>query len=183
MKSSETGVLKKSDIYFSSPSVVAKKLYFHPISVGHFFCNKNYHLIRKNYESLLIAHIVDGTFTFVKNDKHITARKGDTVILDCYKSHEFYTNDGFELIWVYVSGANCLDLYKEIEKNEGNLIKCNDIDYIKNLMFRIFDEISSENPPTELNISLDIYKLFIELLNPMSIHSKGQNSYEEIIQD
>lgn len=85
MKSTELGVLKKSEVYFSSPSQTAKKLYYYPVSAGHFFCVKGYHLIRNNYNSLLITHIIDGTFTFVKDGKHTTARAGDTVILDCYK--------------------------------------------------------------------------------------------------
>ncbi|MGN1348391.1 MAG: AraC family transcriptional regulator, partial [Acutalibacteraceae bacterium] len=93
MKSSETGVLDKSEVYFSSPSQTAKKLYYYPISAGHFFCVKGYHLIRKSYDSLLITHILEGTFTYIQDGNHITARPGDTVILDCYKPHEYYTDN------------------------------------------------------------------------------------------
>lgn len=183
MKSTETGVLKKSEVYFSSPSQTAKKLYYYPISAGHFFCVKGYHLIRKNYNSLLITHIINGTFTFVKDDKHITARAGDTVILDCYQPHEYYTNDNFESIWIHIGGANSFDLFEEIEKAEGNLVKCRDINHVKKLLFRIYDSISGVNPPSELNMSLDIYKLFAELLNPQSIRSKGESDYEDNMQE
>lgn len=183
LKSTEHGVLKKSEVYFSSPSQTAKKLYYYPISAGHFFCVKGYHLIRKNYNSLLITHIIDGTFTFVKDGKHITARAGDTVILDCYQPHEYYTNDSFESIWIHLSGANSFELFEEIEKGDGNLVKCRDIHHVKKLLFRIYDSISGVNPPSELNISLDIYKLFAELLNPQSIKSKGEANYEENIQE
>lgn len=183
MKSSERGVLKKSEVYFSSPSQTAKKLYYYPISAGHFFCVKGYHLIRKNYNSLLITHIINGTFTFVKEDKHITARAGDTVILDCYQPHEYYTNDSFESIWIHISGANSFELFQEVEKSEGNLVKCRDIQHVKKLLFRIFESISGVNPPSELNMSLDIYKLFAELLNPQSIKSKGEANYEDNIQE
>ncbi len=183
LKSTEHGVLKKSEVYFSSPSQTAKKLYYYPISAGHFFCVKGYHLIRKNYNSLLITHIIDGTFTFVKDGKHITARAGDTVILDCYKPHEYYTNDCFESIWIHISGANSFELFEEIEKTEGGLVKCRDINHVKKLLFRIYDGISGVNPPSELNMSLDIYKLFAELLNPQSIKSKGEGNYEENIQE
>lgn len=181
MKSTEHGVLKKSEVYFSSPSQTAKKLYYYPISAGHFFCIKGYHLIRNNYNSLLITHIINGTFTFVKDGKHITAKAGDTVILDCYQPHEYYTNDNFESIWIHISGANSLELLQEIEKNEGNLVKCRDIQHVKKLLFRIFESISGVNPPSELNMSLDIYKLFAELLNPQSIKSKGAENYEDNI--
>lgn len=183
MKSTETGVLKKSEVYFSSPSQTAKKLYYYPISAGHFFCIKGYHLIRNNYNSLLITHIIDGTFTFVNDGKHITAHAGDTVILDCYKPHEYYTDDRFESIWIHISGANSFALFEEIERAEGNLVKCRDIHHVKKLLFRIYDSISGVNPPSELNISLDIYKLFAELLNPQSIKSKGESDYEDNIQE
>lgn len=182
MKCNEKGVLKKSEVYFSSPSQTAKKIYFYPISAGHFFCVKDYHLVRKNYNSLLITHILDGTFTYIKDGKHTTAHKGDTVILDCYKPHEYYTNDSFESIWVHIAGANSYELFEEIERSDGNLIKCKDIQHVERLLFRIFNGIKSDNPPTELNLSLDIYKLFAELLNPQSAKSKGENSYEDCVQ-
>ncbi len=183
MKSTELGVLKKSEVYFSSPSQTAKKLYYYPISAGHFFCIKGYHLIRDNYNSLLITHIIDGTFTYIKDGKHITARAGDTVILDCYKPHEYYTNDSFESIWIHIAGANSFELFEEVEKTDGNLVKCRDINHVKKLLFRIYDSISGVNPPSELNISLDIYKIFAELLNPQSIKSKGESNYEDSILD
>lgn len=183
MKSTELGVLKKSEVYFSSSSQTAKKLYYYPISAGHFFCIKGYHLIRDNYNSLLITHIIDGTFTYIKDGKHITARAGDTVILDCYKPHEYYTNDSFESIWIHIAGANSFELFEEVEKTDGNLVKCRDINHVKKLLFRIYDSISGVNPPSELNISLDIYKIFAELLNPQSIKSKGESNYEDSIQD
>ncbi len=183
MKSNETGVLKKSEVYFSSPSQIAKKLYYYPISAGHFFCNKNYHLVRNNYNSLLITHILDGTFTYIKDGKHITAQKGDTVILDCYKPHEYYTDNTMEFIWIHVAGANAFELFEEIERKDGNLVKCKDTEHVKKLLFRIFNGIKSDNPPSELSLSLDIYKLFAELLNPQSTKSKGESSYEDCIQE
>lgn len=182
MKSSETGVLQKSEVYFSTPSQTAKRLYYYPISAGHFFCVNGYHLIRKNYNSLLVTHILDGTFTYMKDEKSVTARKGDTVILNCYKPHEYYTTDSFESVWVHLAGANSLALFEEIEKNEGNTVKCKDVQHMRKLLFRIFDGLSSSYPPTELNLSLDIYKIFTELLNPQSIKNKGENNYEDRIQ-
>lgn len=181
MKCNETGVLKKSEVYFSSPSQTAKKIYFYPISAGHFFCNSKYHLIRDNYNSLLITHILNGSFTYVKDGKHVTARKGDTVILDCYKPHEYYTNDSFESVWIHISGANSTDIFNEIESTEGNLIKCKDVQHLRKLLFRVFESMKGETPTTELNYSLDIYKIFTELLNPQSAKTKGEISYEDSV--
>ena len=182
LKSNEQGVLRKSEVYFSSPSQTAKKLYYYPISAGHFFCINGYHLIRKNYNSLLITHILDGNFTYVKNGKHTTAHKGDTVILDCYNPHEYYTENGFESIWIHVSGSNSYELFEEIEKSNGTLIKCKDIHYVEKLLFRIYDSIKGDTPPSELRISVDIYKLFAELLNFQTTKSLGENNYEDTVQ-
>lgn len=182
MKCNEAGVLKKSEVYFSSPSQTAKKIYFYPISAGHFFCVEGYHLVRKNYNSLLITHILDGSFTYINDGKHITAHKGDTVILDCYKPHEYYTNDSFESIWIHIAGANSYELFEEIERSDGNLIKCKDVQHLRKLLFRVFDGMKGDYPTTELSVSLDIYKIFTELLNPQSTKSKGESSYEDSIQ-
>lgn len=182
MKCNETGVLRKSEVYFSSPSQTAKKIYFYPISAGHFFCVEGYHLVRKNYNSLLITHILDGSFTYIKDGKHITAHKGDTVILDCYKPHEYYTNDSFESIWIHIAGANSYELFEEIERSEGNLVKCKDVQHLRKLLFRVFDGMKGDYPTTELSVSLDIYKTFTELLNPQSTKSKGKSNYEDSIQ-
>lgn len=183
MKSSETGVLKKSDLYFSSPSPTAQKLYYYPISTGHFFCENGYHLVRDNYNSLLITHIIRGEFTFLNDGKEVTARKGETVVLDCFQPHEYFTKSSFESIWIHINGFNCLGLYREITKNEGNVLRCSDPDKVEKLLFRIFANISADQKPSEIVMSLDIYKLFTELSNPLHISSKNQASYEESVQE
>lgn len=181
MKCNETGVLPQSEVYFSSPSQTAKRLYFYPISAGHFFCDGSYHLVRENYNSLLITHIIDGTFTYIKDGKHTTARKGDTVILDCYKPHEYYTKESFESIWIHIAGANSYDIYEEIEKDDGNLVKCKDAQHLEKLIFRVFNTMKNEATANELNYSLDIYKIFTELLNPQALRKKGEISCEESV--
>lgn len=183
MKSSERGVLKKSNFFFSTPSQTAKNLYYYPVSSGHFFCVKGYHLVRKNYDSLLITYIIDGSFTFILDGKHITAHKGDTVILDCYKPHEYYTNDSFESIWVHFGGANSREFYNEIVKNSGNLIKCTDPDHVKRLLFRIYNNIAENTTASEINHSLDLYKLITELATRQMINSKSKVSYEDQIHE
>ncbi|MGN0447673.1 MAG: AraC family transcriptional regulator [Acutalibacteraceae bacterium] len=183
MKSIEPGVLDKSEVYFSTPSQTAKKLYYYPISAGHYFCVKGYHLIRENFDSVLITHILEGTFTYIKDGNPVTAHTGDTVILDCFKPHEYYTDNSFESIWVHISGGNSFELFKEIERSIGNTVKCKDTPHVKKLLFRLFDCICQKKIATELDMSLDIYKLFTELLNPHSPKAKGESSYEESIQD
>ncbi|HIS04536.1 MAG TPA: helix-turn-helix transcriptional regulator [Candidatus Fimenecus stercoravium] len=183
MKSSESGVLRKWDLYFSTPSPTAKRLYFYPISAGHFFYSKNYHLVRENYDSFLVLYVIDGTFTFVKDGKHITAREGDTVFLDCRVPHEYYTKDHLESIWVHFAGSNSEQLYTEITKVSGCLLKCSDREHVRRLLFRLFSGISGENPVSEMQLSLDVYKLLAELSSPSTVRGKNKESYEDSVQE
>lgn len=43
--------------------------------------------------------------------------------------------------------------------------------------------MASDNKPSEINWSLDIYKILAELLNPLHISIKNNTSYEDSIQD
>ncbi len=177
-----TGVLEKSELYFSSPSQTAKNIYYYAVSSGHFFCDKNYRLVRESFESLLILYVANGTFTFVNgNGRHLTAKSGDTVILDCYSPHEYYTADTLESLWVHVCGGDSRKLYGEIVKAHGNILHCKDCDYVKCLISRIIDGMSGKTPPTENAVSLNIYKLFLELLNPLSAGS-GETKNEDNIE-
>lgn len=182
MKSTEYGVLELSDLYFFSPSQIAKKLHFYPVSAGHFFCVKGYHLIRSSYDSLLITHIIRGSFTYVKDGRHITAYTGDTVILDCYREHEYYTDDSFESVWIHFSGSNCLNLYNEIERTSGNTIHCRDPHLMEGLLFRIFDAISGQQTMTEATLSLELYRILTELLTPDTPSEKQVGRYDTLIQ-
>ena len=179
MKSDETGVLNTSDLYFSSPSPTAKRLYYYPISAGHFYCTANYHLIRKNYNSLLITHIINGQFTFIANGRHITAKQGDTVLLDCFHPHEYYTNDSFESIWVHFNGPDCLDWYHEIIRNEGNLIQCGNPEQIADLIFRLYDGIRMEDTAPEIDLSLNLYRLLAEFSHPL--HNEENNPRRQAV--
>ncbi|MBQ8185696.1 MAG: helix-turn-helix domain-containing protein [Clostridia bacterium] len=183
MKSTEHGVLETSDLYFCSPSQIAKKLHFYPVNSGHFFCVKGYHLIRANYDSLLITHIIRGSFTYVKDGKHSTAYAGDTVILDCYREHEYYTNDSFESVWVHFSGSNCLSLYHEIERTAGNTVRCRDPRLTEGMLFRIFDSMSGASPMTEPALSLELYRILTELLTPDAPSEKHTGRYDTLIQE
>ncbi len=183
MKTNETGVIEKSDLYFSSPSPTAKRLYFYPISAGHYYCEKNYRLVRESFNSIFITYIIDGSFTYVLGGNHVAAHKGEVVILNCFKPHEYYANNYFESIWVHIDGQNCLDFYKEITKNEGNTIKCSDAQHVQSLLFRLFDNVKNEKNSNEVNMSLDIYKLLTELSNPVHISTNNNTSYEESIME
>ena len=173
------GILSDSEIYFFSPSPRAKRLCYTPVCVGHFNCDSNYHLKRECFDSILLVRIIDGAFIFRdENGELVTAKKNDTVIIDCYKPHEYFAKDKLEFIWVHIDGANCRDIYHEIVSVDGNISKSARCGYIKERMYKIFDGVKNSSA-TEQELSFAIYELLLELLNP-SI-AKDKALYEENI--
>ena len=178
MKQFGPGILGNSEIVFSSSTAKAKKIYYNVLCAGHFYCDEKYHLKRDNYDSFLILYVADGKFTFIDKGNQFTAEKGDTVILDCYKSHEYFTNDYLESYWVHIEGANCRDFYNEITEN-GSIIKGNENSRIKERIIRLFKGVDHSVHESEL--SLEVYKLFLEMTNPAIRSVKGETPHRENI--
>ena len=179
MKQIGPGILGNSEIVFSSSTAKAKKIYYNVLCAGHFYCDEKYHLKRDNYDSFLILYVADGKFTFIDKGNQFVAEKGDTVILDCYKSHEYFTNDYLESYWVHIEGANCRDFYNEITGN-GNIIKDNENSRIKERIIRLFKGV--DHSVHESEMSLEVYKLFLEMTNPAIRSVKDETPHRENIQ-
>lgn len=183
MKCIATGVLEKSRLFFSTPSGFAESNYYNAISSGHFYCDKNYHLVRDGFESFLILYVISGSFTFVNGEgRHIVAKKDDTVFLDCYSKHEYYSTGDLETVWVHIRGADSLKFYKEIIKNNGNIICCKNTEQVKASIMRIVDSMGNSADYSEVEISLEIYKLFLQLLNPVSFKMTASQQKDEGIE-
>lgn len=140
--------------------------------MGHFFCDNNYHLTRDNYDSILLILVKDGSFTFRdSNGEFVTANKNSMVILDCYESHEYYTNDYTEFLWMHIDGANSREFCSEIVNINGNLVSGSIFSEAERLFLKIYNA-SKEN---EREISLLIYRLLTQLVssNKTEIDNKG----------
>lgn len=179
MKQIGPGILENSEIVFSSSSAKAKKMYYNVLCAGHFYCDNHYHLVRDNYDSFLILYVADGTFTFADNGNYLTAEKGDTIVLDCYRPHEYFTSDYLESFWVHIEGVNCCDFYDEIVGQNGNIIRQNEKSRIKERIIRLFKGI--ERSFAESDLSLEVYKLLLELQKPVTIKAKDEIVYSENI--
>lgn len=168
---------------FLLPSQTAKRLYFYPISTGHFFAVNGYHLVRNDYDSLLITHIIRGLFTYVKDGKHSTAHSGETVILDCFKEHEYYTRDSFESIWVHLNGSNCVNLYHEIENMAGNTVCCKSPQLVEEILFNVHNVLGGEKTMPESRLSMELYHLMTELLLVQSPSDNQAMRYDSLVRD
>ncbi len=165
MKQIGEGILPNSQIQFFSRSAVVKKLYYNILCVGHFFCDSNYHLVRENYDSILLILVKDGTFKFRDNNgDFVTAQKNSIVIIDCFEPHEYYTEDYTEFLWMHIDGVNSREFCNEIININGNLIKDSAFSETERLFLKIFNGLE-DNSITESEMSSFIHRFLVQLVS------------------
>ncbi len=177
MKPTEHGALSNSSIRFYSPSPITENLYFYLISSGHYFCDENYLIVRENFDSFLIAHISEGELHITVEDKTYIAQKDDTVIINCLDPHIYYSVNSCEFLWIHINGSNSSEICDSIIKSRGNVIKCTNSEYIKKLITRL-DDFGNDS---EINNSLDIYKLLLNLQSSQGANAHLSENLADII--
>lgn len=164
MISFEPGVLEPSDYYIYTASSQAKKVFFYPLCTGHFYYSSNYYLHRKTYDSFLLMYMIKGECMIEIDDQTFTANENQIVFLDCYKPHKYYTNTGWEAVWLHFDGPMAREYYNLIT-NQSNIILSLKDNYIfsKNLnkIYQLFKENVSIK---EALISQYVTTLLTELL-------------------
>ncbi len=164
MKQNGQGVLPHSEIYFSSPSARAKKLFYHILCAGHFFCDEAYCVKRDSYDSFLILYVLNGSCSFINEEgAEVTARENETVIIDCYKPHFYCTHDSLESVWVHVAGCNIREMCESIISEQGSIVRIKDYGRIKSSFLSLFDAIRTDGKMSEAEASVEIYKLILSL--------------------
>lgn len=181
MRSRENLVNEKSEYFVYTPSKLAKDLFFYPLAIGHYFYEKDYFLYRNSYDSYLIMLIKDGSCVVVTNERTYTARKGDVVFLDCYQPHSYYTNEGFEALWVHFDGMQSQGYYKFLMEKSGNLIALKDELRFEDVFYQLYRPFQKKNTGREVEMSREITGLLTELALAAE-KLDGDNGHSRIVE-
>ncbi len=122
MKQMVGHVLPISQVYFATPSNLARKLFFYITCAGHFYYEEGYNLVRNQYNSYLIMYILNGSAKVSYHNKVYSAVKGDTVFLNCYKPHGYVSGSNLETLWVHFDSLQAAEYYNEINKLHDDCI-------------------------------------------------------------
>lgn len=168
MRANEALVKDQSEIYFYNPSSTAQRLFFYPICLGHFIYEPNYHLIRNSYDSFLLMYITKGFCNIITQGKQYVATKGALVFIDCYQPHEYYSDNGWDCLWIHFDGSLARDYYNSITGSLGNVFSLTMSDSIENNMNRMLSIFSENKIVKEAVISNIITNIFTDLFISMS---------------
>jgi AraC family transcriptional regulator len=173
MFSNESRVLPNSDYYIFTPSSTAKNLFLYPVSTGHFSYLPGYRLLRSSYDSFLLMYIRKGNCTVETNHKIYRACEGQIVIVDCYKPHAYYSNDGWDAEWLHFDGANARLYYEAIAGSEYAVLNLASTAAFEKYLRNIYMVFRNNEPINEAVLNKWIVDLLTELL---LIRNNSKNS-------
>lgn len=131
------GILPDSPIYFYTPSNLAGSMYFYPMCVGKYHCDGNYIVQRKNYDSFLLIHVIEGRGYTERSGVRQILKRGDFALIDCYQPHCYGSDDGWDILWVHFDGPLARQFFEAIPNLTP--LPCRTPDSALRSMYRIFN--------------------------------------------
>lgn len=164
MRSTESLVAPGSDYYIYTPSAQAQGLFLYPLIVGHFQYLPGYCLRRASLDSFLIMHITRGGCEVEWGGRRFRAQEGQVVILDCYASHAYWTEEGWEAEWLHFDGPCARGYFDAVTGGDSPVLSLkNGYRFEKNLR-KIYTQFRDAAPVREAMLNNYIVNLLTELL-------------------
>lgn len=139
-------------------------MFFYPICVGHFIYDAGYRLDRENYDSFLVELIQRGSFTLETNGQRYHVTEGNVVIVDCYKPHKYYSDTGWESLWLHFDGVSARNYYEQIIQSSGPVMSLKDNYHVEKNLNRVFQLFHTRKSPVEALMSQYICAVLTDLL-------------------
>lgn len=183
MLSKEPGVMSHSDYYLYTPSQQALRAFLYPICVGRFCYAPGYSLERNSFDSILVMLVTKGTCHVEIVGSAMTASAGQIVLIDCYQPHKYYTETGWESLWLHFDGVVSMEYFKIITASFGNVITLKYNYTFEKYLTRIYELFHTGSPVREPLISKYLTNILSELLlNTIEVPgSQVQSAIEDTI--
>lgn len=111
MKLVERGVLEASDVYLYNGSPITEAFFYRLLCAGHYYCNGQYRVFRKNLDSYLLIYVVEGEGYIEDGKGRQALRAGEMALLNCYEHPSYGSETGWEIMWLHFDGHDMDKLY------------------------------------------------------------------------
>lgn len=157
----------------TTPTRVAKSIYFYIQEAGYFKTRPSYFTERKNLNSFLLVYTISGKGFLRYEDEKYTLEPGQCFYINCMDYHYYsnYENEPWEFLWIHFLGNNALGYYEEFRKNGLNILTVTDQFLFESTLRRIIAINTKRDITTELVTSKLITTLLTELLIESSTNS------------
>jgi len=170
---SEAGVLERSERFFSTPSAMARHLFFYVTRCGHYYCDARYDFNENSEVSRLESHrnffmeyVRKGRMFFEADGDKFTAEAGQIALIDCRRPHRFYAKGDAEVLWIHFDGANARDFFDQIVAFHGgkHALCPSPGSGVERLLAEIITGLRGGEPLYEVDYSRKIYDILCGLL-------------------
>lgn len=163
----EQGKFALQGLYFNSPSIKAKQLYYYPLWCGEYYVKSPYEIDRKYMDSFIAFWIEEGELSFSFDDRQdFTAKESSLIILDCKERNHYYTKSFCKFMFVHFNGQQIQPLYDYITRDKEN--RFNILDSEQSTFKQLFKLMKMQTSSTkELDYSELFYRLLIGLVDRM----------------
>ena len=164
MKSVEDKIDKKSDYFINSPTDAITEYFLYPTHLGHFFYQPGYRQHRMHFDSFLLMYVLEGSLTVEFEAKKWPAEKNNFILIDCYQEHSYYSDTGWEAIWIHYDGFSARKMYNMIVSKLSNIFSLDDPLPIMNRMAKIYQPFTKKEPVREVLLSKYLNDILTELI-------------------
>lgn len=175
MKIRERGVLAESEIYFHTPSEMARRMFFYLRCTGRYLCDETYAVQRQSYNSFLILYVVRGQGCCYVDDERVPLSAGHFALLDCYRPHRYGTDTGWEILWIHYDGVLARDYYEAVVNTRCQVIFPQNPYALMRGLERIYRMYHHEKRANEALISKNIVNILTGFLTAQTPGETGQS--------
>lgn len=164
---------ESSSVHYYVPQPLGREaLLYHPISIGYFDCKPSYSTSRNLFSSYLLIVMLTGSLTYQTRQSRGVVRAGQVLLLDCNAPHSYAAQGKCSFTFIHFAGAQSRDIYEEIVRTGGNLIRVPDINVLHESIGEMLSRMRDDRRMNEGQASSMIYSMLMKLLE----HSGGSGS-------
>lgn len=182
MRPHDIGAVGNSQVYFNSPSLLARELYFYPICLGHYYCDSRYIVDRQSFDSYLLIYVQKGSGYVEQGGRRTPLTEGSIVMIDCYRPHKYYTPEGWEIYWIHFDGVMAQKYFVAATQN-GTVISPADHYAVTHSLRHLLHAFDNKQAASEALHSKRITDLLTEFILCNAQEGSYANSSAAVVED
>lgn len=159
--------------YFVPQPAGREMLLYYPVSVGYFECKPSYQVQRNVFSSYLLIVMLTGALSFQTRRSRGVARPGSVLLLDCNEPHFYAALGKCSFTFVHFSGAQSRELFEEIQRKGGSLIRVPDPSAMHEAIGEMLSGMRENRRINEAHTSSMIYSMLMTLLEKSGASGAG----------
>ncbi len=164
--------------YANTPSLVATKTYNYVQWAGHFVCNPDFYISRRNMDSILLIYTLNGKGHLRYCGDEYTLEPGSIALVNCRNFNEYYPeNSEWEFLFIHFYGLNCNNFFDHLfSSNSGAVFE--KTSGIKELIKSCIDACSTKTADFEIKTSKYLNDIFYTLI--LNIQNEENNKIDTV---